>query len=53
VATSPELRRAMTEQSSSLAEEMVGGLRDRTESLDGAAETTIRGWLRRPRPTTG
>ena len=53
VATSPELRRAMTEQSSSLAEEMVGGLRTRTESLDAAAETTIRGWLRRPRPTTG
>lgn len=53
VATSPELRRAMTEQSSSLAEEMVGGLRERTESLDGAAEATIRGWLRRPRPSTG
>jgi hypothetical protein len=53
VARSPELRRALTEQSSSLAEEMVGGLRTRTENLDAAAETTIRGWLRRPRPSTG
>jgi hypothetical protein len=53
VAKSPELRRALTEQSSSLAEEMVGGLRSRTEVLDAAAETTIRGWLRRPRPSTG
>jgi hypothetical protein len=53
VAKSPELRRALTEQSSSLAEEMVGDLRTRTESLDAAAETTMRGWLRRPRPTTG
>jgi hypothetical protein len=52
VAKSPELRRALTEQSSSLAEEMVDGLRVRTETLDGAAETTIRGWLRRPRPGT-
>ena len=51
VAKSPELRRALTEQSSSLAEEMVDGLRGRTESLDAAAETTIRGWLRRPRPS--
>jgi hypothetical protein len=53
VAKSPELRRALTEQSSSLAEEMVDGLRGRTEGLDAAAETTIRGWLRRPRPSTG
>jgi hypothetical protein len=52
VAKSPELRRALTEQSSSLAEEMVDGLRSRTETLDAAAETTIRGWLRRPRPST-
>jgi len=53
VATSPELRRALAAQSSSLAEEMAGGIRSRTENLDTAAETTIRGWLRRPRPTTG
>lgn len=50
IATSPEVRRAVTEQSSSLADEMAGGLRSRTETLDDAAERTVRGWLRRPRP---
>jgi hypothetical protein len=50
VATSPEVRRALTEQSSSLAEEMAGGLRTRTETLDDVAERAVRGWLRRPRP---
>jgi len=53
VATSPEVRRALTEQSSSLAEEMVGSLRTRTGTLDDAAEHTVRGWLRRPRPAAG
>lgn len=53
VATSPQLRRALTEQSSSLAEEMVGGIRTRAEALDDAAERRIRGWLRRPRPSAG
>ena len=53
VATSPEVRRVLTEQSSGLAEEMVGGLRTRTETLDDAAERRVRGWLRRPRPAAG
>jgi hypothetical protein len=53
VASSPELRRALTDQSTSLAEEMAGGLRSRTESLDDAVERTLRGWLRRPRPAPG
>jgi hypothetical protein len=53
VATSPEVRRVLTEQSSGMADEMVGGLRTRTESLDDAAERTVRGWLRRPRPAAG
>ncbi len=53
VATSPEVRRVLTEQSSGLAEEMVGGLRTRTETLDDAAERKVRGWLRRPRPAAG
>jgi hypothetical protein len=43
----------LTEQSSGLAEEMVGGLRTRTETLDDAAERKVRGWLRRPRPARG
>jgi hypothetical protein len=53
VATSPEIRRALTQQSSSLAEEMAGGLRSRSEALDTAAERTVRSWLRRPRPAAG
>ena len=50
IASSPELRAAMAEQSSGLAEEMVAGVRQRTVSLDDVAERTVRGWLRRPRP---
>jgi hypothetical protein len=53
VAASPELRRALTDQSTSLAQEMAGGLRSRTENMDDAVERTLRGWLRRPRPTPG
>jgi hypothetical protein len=53
VASSPELRRALTQQGSSLADEMVDGLRSRTESLDDRTERTVRGWLRRPRPAPG
>jgi len=53
VATSPEVRRALTQQSSSLAGDMVGGVRTRSESLDDAAERRIRSWLRRPRPASG
>jgi hypothetical protein len=50
IASSPELRTAMAEQSSGLAEEMVAGVRQRTVSMDDVAERTVRGWLRRPRP---
>ena len=50
IASSPELRAAMAEQSAGLAEEMVAGVRQRTVSLDDVAERTVRGWLRRPRP---
>jgi hypothetical protein len=50
IASSPELRAALAEQSSGLAEEMVSGVRRRTASMDDAAERTVRGWLRRPRP---
>jgi len=48
--TSPEVRSALTLQSSSLAEEMVSGVRTRAETFDDVAERTVRGWLRRPRP---
>jgi hypothetical protein len=50
VAASPEVRAALTTQSTTLAGEMVDGVRTRAESLDDAAERTVRGWLRRPRP---
>jgi hypothetical protein len=50
IASSPEVRRALTQQSTSLADEMVTGVRRRTVTLDDAAERTVRGWLRRPKP---
>ncbi len=50
VAASPEVRMALTKQSTSLAEEMAQSLRTRAETLDDTAERTVRGWLRRPHP---
>jgi hypothetical protein len=50
VAASPEIRTALTKQSTSMAEELAEGLRTRAESLDDVAERTVRGWLRRPHP---
>jgi hypothetical protein len=50
IASSPELRAAIAEQTSGLADEMVAGVRQRTVSMDDVAERTVRGWLRRPRP---
>ena len=50
VASSPEVRAALTAQSAGHAEEMVAGVRSRAEALDDVAERTVRGWLRRPRP---
>src|SRR4051812_26003006 len=52
IAASPELRQALAEQSTGLAEEMVGGVRRRSESLDEAAERAVRGWWRKPHPST-
>jgi hypothetical protein len=52
IASSPELRAALAAQSSGLADEMVTGVRKRTAAMDDAAERTVRGWLRRPRPKT-
>jgi hypothetical protein len=50
IAASPELRTAMAEQSAGLAQEMVAGVRSRTQAMDDLAERTVRTWLRRPRP---
>jgi len=49
IASSPELRRAMAEQSSGMAREMVGGVRRTSASLDDVVEQRVRGWLGRPR----
>ncbi len=49
LASSPELRAAISEQTSGLADDMVVGVRERTVTLDEVAERTVRGWLRRPR----
>jgi hypothetical protein len=50
VATSPQILDAVTRQTRSLADEMAANVRRRAESADEAAERTVRGWLRRPRP---
>jgi uncharacterized RDD family membrane protein YckC len=43
VASSPAVRTAMRRQTTTLAEELVSGLRRRAESADGAAQRRIRG----------
>jgi hypothetical protein len=48
VAESPEVRRAITRQTASFADEVATSVRSRTESMDTTAETTVRAWLRRP-----
>lgn len=50
VASSPEVRVAMTRQTASLADELVGGLRRRSERADDAAQRKTRGWLGRAAP---
>jgi uncharacterized RDD family membrane protein YckC len=48
VASSPEVRMALTRQTTSLAEEMVAGARRRATAADESLERRARGWLRRP-----
>ena len=50
VATSPQILDAVSQQTRSLADEMAVNVRRRAERVDDAAERTVRGWLRRPRP---
>jgi hypothetical protein len=50
VASSPEVRVALTSQSTTLAQEMAEGIRTRAGTLDDVAEQKVRGWLRRPHP---
>jgi hypothetical protein len=51
IATSPQVVEAVTQHTQTLAEEMVADVRRRTHSVDDVAERTVRGWLRRPRPS--
>ena len=50
VATSPQVLDAVSHQTRSMADEMAATVRHRAERADDAAERTVRGWLRRPRP---
>jgi chromatin segregation and condensation protein Rec8/ScpA/Scc1 (kleisin family) len=50
IATSPQVLDAVSQQTQTLAEEMVSNVRRRTHTVDDVAERTVRGWLRRPRP---
>jgi hypothetical protein len=51
IATSPQVVEAVTQHTQTLAEEMVADVRGRTQKVDDVAERTVRGWLRRPRPS--
>jgi hypothetical protein len=51
IATSPQVVEAVTQHTQTLADEMVSDVRRRTQSVDDVAERTVRGWLRRPRPS--
>jgi hypothetical protein len=51
IAGSPQVVAAVTQHTQTLAEEVVDDVRRRTQTVDDVAERTIRGWLRRPRPS--
>ena len=50
LAASPELRKAITDQSMGMAQQTMEGVRRRGEALDDSAERTARRWLRRQPP---
>ena len=50
LASSPELRQAITDQSLGMAQQTMQGVRRRSIALDDAAEQTVRRWLRRQPP---
>jgi hypothetical protein len=51
IAGSPQVVAAVTQHTQTLAEEVVDDVRRRTQTLDDVTERTVRGWLRRPRPS--
>lgn len=50
LAASPELRKAITDQSMGMAQQTLEGVRRRGVAMDDAAERTARRWLRRQPP---
>jgi len=50
LASSPDLRKAITEQTTGMAEQTMEGVRRRSEALDEVTERTVRRWLHRSRP---
>jgi hypothetical protein len=51
IATSPQVLAAVTQHTQTLADEVVDDVRRRSQTVDDIAERTVRGWLRRPRPS--
>jgi hypothetical protein len=51
IASSPQVVDAVSRHTQTLADEMVADVRRRSQSVDDIAERTVRGWLRRPRPS--
>jgi hypothetical protein len=51
IAGSPQVVAAVTQHTQTLAEEVVDDVRRRTQTIDDVTERTVRGWLRRPRPS--
>jgi hypothetical protein len=50
IASSPEIRGAITEQTAGMAQQTIEGVRKRSVVLDDVAEQTVRRWLRRQPP---
>lgn len=51
IASSPQVVEAVTQHTQTLAEEVVDDVRRRAQTVDNITERTVRGWLRRPRPS--
>jgi hypothetical protein len=52
IASSPQVLEAISHQTQTLTDEMVADVRRRAHTADDVAERAVRGWLRRPRPTS-
>jgi hypothetical protein len=50
LASSPEIRQAVADQTAGMAQQTIEGVRKRSVALDDVAEQTVRRWLRRQPP---